>query len=337
MAALVVLTGALIAAAFASLYREYWGPSAFAERYVEEVADADASAALAIPGVVPEYPDLEAAGRPLASEALLRSATLASEIDDVRAVGERTIIEDDREIVEVTVAYTLDGIPDETTYRVEQTGRSGLVPAWTFETSPLAIIDLTVRGAWQFAVEGFEIDKRQISPALLEADPLEPVSMLAFSPGVYDISVDTPAAVADPESVTAHGSLETVELDIQTRPSDELNELVQTKVEEFLDACAAQQVLQPDACPFGQAIEWGIAHPPAEWSIATYPQTALAPDGAHWRVTPTIGTAHLQIAVTDYFTGTLEQIDQDVPFTMVATVRVFDQGDVHIEIDSYGE
>ncbi|MGI6879465.1 hypothetical protein [Microbacterium sp. gxy059] len=334
MCALFALLLGALGAAFASLHREFWSASAFVERYVETIAAGDASGTLAIPGVAAESPDLEQIGRPLASEALLRSAVLTHDIADVHATSEIPKRgAEGADAVEVTVAYTIDGRPDESSYLVEQDGRSGLVPSWRFETSPLGVVDLVVRGSWQLTVNGFEIDKRQVSPDGVEADPLAPLSLLVFSPGVYDVAVDTAATVAAATPVRATGSLEIDELDLQTQPSEELTELVQTKVDEFLDECATQQVLQPAGCPFGETIEWGFAQPDVAWSIDDYPRTSLAPDGDDWRVAPARGTAHLAVTVQDLFTGQLLPHEAAVPFTLEARVDLLEGDQVHIEID----
>lgn len=334
---LAVVIGAIVVG-FLALYKEFWGPGAFAERYVETIAAGDASGALAIPGVTPEFAELEEIDRGYASEALLRSAALVSEIDDVRVVDDVATVTGDREVHVVTLEFTLDGESDQMVFRVERDEGDGLVPAWRFETSPLAVIDLTVRGSWRFSVNDFEIDKRQISPAGVDAEPLDTISLLTFSPGVYDVSVDTAATSAPAEEVRATGLLEKIPLDIQTVPTRELTNVVQSSVENFLDeTCTTQSVLQPGDCPFGYDASWGIAQPDIEWSIATYPRTALVPDGDDWRVSSTSGVAHISLSVLCYSNGAVIPVDEDVHFTMIAEVDVRDDGGVHITIDRDGE
>lgn len=329
---------AAVVVGFLALYKEFWSPGAFAERYVETIAAGDASDALAIPGVRPEFAELEGIGRGYASEALLRSATLTSDITDIEAVREESAFEDGHEVTAVTVRFTLDGKADEMVFRVARAEESGLVPSWRFETTPLSVIDLTVRGSWRFSVNGFEIDKRQIAPAGLEAEPLDAVSLLTFSPGSYDVAVDTAATTAPAQSVRSVGLLETIPLDIQTRPTNDLTAVVQTSVEDFLnETCTTQAVLQPSDCPFGYDASWAIAQPDIEWSIADYPRTALVPDGDDWRVSATSGVAHISLSVQCYSNGAIIPIDEDVHFTMVAAVDVRDDGGVHITIDRDGE
>ncbi len=338
---ILVLVAAAIVVGFLTLYKQFWGPGAFAERYVEKIAAADASGALAMPGVAPEYADLEQLGRGYASDTLLRAATLTSEITGIDAVSEQTTHEDGREITEVTVQYTMDGGTDRMVFRLERTGTSGLVPEWGFETSPLSVIDLTVRGSWRFSVNGYEIDKRQVSPAGVEADPLEPVSLLAFSPGNYAVSVDTAATAAPSRSVRAKSLLGIVPVDIQTRPTTELNEVVQEKIEDYLvDTCTTQTVLQPSGCPFGAPAEvsaQGFAQSDIVWEMVDMPRTALVPDGDDWEVSATSGMAKLSVTIQDYYTGALVPVEREVFFTMVADVDVRDDNSVEITIDSAGD
>ena len=206
---------------------------------------------------------------------------------------------------------------------------------------PLSVIDLTVRGSWRFSVNDFEIDKRQISPEGIEADPLAPVSLLTFAPGDYDIAVDTAATMADPTSVRAAGSLDTIEVDIQTEPTPELNEVVQDNIEKFLEEkCTTQAVLQPQGCPFGAPPDIsasGIAQPDIAWEIVDQPSTALVPDGDDWEVSATSGMARLSLTVRDYYSGALVPVEREVYFTMVADVDGRDDGAVHITIDRAGD
>ncbi|GGF50094.1 hypothetical protein GCM10010922_27570 [Microbacterium sorbitolivorans] len=337
-----ILTIAFCVAAIAAivfgsawLYRTFWGPGAFVERYIERLAVGDAAGALEMPGVAPEYSDLDAIHRGQASEVLLRSATLTSEIDDVKIVDEKS--GDDGSFA-VELSYTLDGSAAQMTFRVERDGFDGLVPSWRFEVPPLSVVDLTVRGSWRFSVNGFEMDKRQISPDGTDADPLAPVSMLAFTPGNYAVAVDTAATTASPTTVASASPLGIVPLDVQTVPTDELVDVVQKSVNDFLDGtCTTQPVLHPSGCPFGapnDVSDLGIAQNDVAWEIVDYPMTRLVPDGDSWQVAPANGKARLTLTVYDYFTGALVNVERDVYFTMVADVDVREDGDVHITIDA---
>ena len=330
-----IVIATIIVFGFLLLYRAFWGPGAFVERYVERIAVGDAAGALAMPGVAPAYSDLDSIARGQASEALLRSSVLTSEIDNVHIDGFAHVRDG---VATVDMAYELNGQEERMSFRVVREGFNGLVPSWKFEATPLSVIDVTVRGSWRFSVNGFEMDKRQLSPAGLEADPLAPVSMLAFAPGAYDVSVDTAATTAAPIQVAAPGPLGIAPVDVQTVPTDQLTDVVQKSVDDFLDqTCTTQTVLHPSGCPFGAPADitaLGITQDDVSWTIVDYPLTRLAPDGDDWQVRPASGMARLNVTIADYYTGALVKLDRDVYFTMVADVDVREDGGVHITIDA---
>ncbi|MER7797512.1 hypothetical protein [Microbacterium sp. NPDC096154] len=326
-----VLLAAAIWAGFASLHRQFWGPSAFVERYIGMLADGDAASALAVPGVTLDSADLEAAQLPgTSSDALLRSAALTFDLTDVEIAEEREV----DGAVEVTASYRVDGTAGESTFRVVRDGTEGLVPRWAFESSPLAAIQVTVRGSMQFSVNDFEIDKRQVSPDGAAADPLDPVSLLVFSPGLYSVGVDTAVAEADETHVLADAGLHSVPLDIQAQPTQAFADVVQDKVESFLASCAEQQVLQPTGCPFGLMPADRLWDSLPQWSIVREPDIQIVPQGAYWGIAPATGTAHLEAQMVQISNGVVYQLSEDVPFVIDGTVDILPDGTASILVGS---
>jgi hypothetical protein len=241
-----VLLLAALGAGAATIYQDFYSPTAFVLRYVSEVSDGRAADALATPGVAVDSSELEASGLPLrASDALLRPAALGS-LTDIHAIS--TTRQGDETLV--TIGYRAGGHPGTTEYAVEGNGWIGLVPGWRFARSPLAVIDLTVRGSMQFSVNGFEVDKRQAS-AEASADTLAPVPLLVFSPGLYSVTVDTPISESSGVAVLANSSMTSTPVEIQAKPTAKFEKAITARVDEFLAKCATQRVLQPTACPFG--------------------------------------------------------------------------------------
>ncbi|GGH42672.1 hypothetical protein [Microbacterium album] len=325
------LLAASIAAGFAVLYRQFWGPSAFVERYVSLLAEGRAAEALNVPGVALDTRDLEAAGLPAtASEALLRSAVMNRPLSDVEVLSERTV----DGVTEVTVGYLAEGRRASSTYRVVRDGTEGLVPRWSFATSPLAVIDLTVRGSMRFTVNDFEIDKRQVSPDGAEAEVLAPVPLLVFSPGLYAITVDTPTARAEETLVLADAAMRGVRVDIQAEPTEEFTGVVQEQVENFLRECGTQQVLQPTGCPFGISIDDRVDGETISWSIIQDPVVEIVPHGAYWAIAPATATAHVEAEVRSIFDGSVYQLSEDVPFVIDGTIDILPDGTASILIGS---
>lgn len=327
LAVIGVLLVAAISAGVAAVYREFYSASAFVERYVGMLADGRAADALTLPGVTVDSAVLEAAGMPgNASDALLRPAALAP-LSDVRTVSET--VQDG--VTRVTVAYTAGSFPGTTTFAVEPNGMVGVAPTWRFAKSPLAVVDLTVLGSMSFDVNGFEIDKRQVSPDGVDADPSAPVPMLVFSPGVYSVTVDSLLASTPGIAVLSDSPLTTVPVSLQAQPTEQFVSVVTERVEEFLSACATQEVLQPTACPFGYPVQDRIVSPPT-WSIIAQPAITVVPDGAGWQIPAAEAMAHIEVEIRSLFDGTTRQVSEDVPFTVTGKIAVLPDGTASITV-----
>lgn len=330
---MLALVGVLLIAAIfaggATLYKDFYGPSAFVTRYLDLLSSGKAADALRVPGVAVDRETLDTAGiDPTASEALLRQAALAP-LTDVQVDGEKPV----EGGTAVTVSYRAAGHPGTTTFTVEQDGWEGVAPRWRFTKSPLAVVELTVRGADQFAVNGFDVDRRQVSAAGVEAVPLDPVPLLVFTPGLYAVTVDTAIATSTGHGVLADSPLTITPLDVQTEPTEEFVAVVQERVEQFLTTCTSQEVLQPTACPFGMQVRNRIANPP-KWSIATQPKVTVEPDGGNWRIPPTDAVAHIEVDIKSLFDGSIQPISEDVPFQVNGTIVILPDGSASIRVGS---
>jgi hypothetical protein len=322
----VLLVGAAIAATQV-LYREFYSPSAFVERYLGMLSDGRTGDALAVPGVAVDSAELEAAGLPAsASDALLRSAALVS-LSDVEVVSEKT----DGATTTVSVEYRAGPYPGRTTFDIERDGQIGLAPTWRFARSPLAVIDLTVLGSMSFQVNGFEIDKRQISPEGADADPLAAMPLLVFSPGMYSVSVDTPISATRGVAVLSDSPLHATKVNVQANATKEFVDVVQERVDGFLSQCATQNVLLPSGCPFGFPVEDRIASTP-QWSIVQQPAVSVEPDAANWKIPPVDAVAHIEVDIRSLFDGSVRHVSEDVPFLMTGSITVLPDGSASIVI-----
>ncbi|MGK3949546.1 hypothetical protein [Microbacterium sp. K2] len=335
--AMLAVVGLVLVAALgaggATLYQQFYGPSAFVVRYLDLLSEGRAADALRVPGVAIDRETLEIAGLgATASEALLRHSALAP-LTDVEVTSEER---DDAGKTEVTVSYTASGYAGTTTFTVEQDGWAGVTPNWRFTTSPLAVVELTLRGADQFAVNGFEMDRRQVSAAGAQAAPLDPLPLLVFTPGVYSVTVDTAIASSDGVGVLADTPLATTPVDVQTEPTPDFVAVVQQRVEEFLTECTTQEVLQPTACPFGLEVRNRLASLP-KWSITVQPQVSVVPDGGHWMIPPTDAVAHVDVEIRSLFDGSVQEVSEDVPFQVNGSITILPDGKVSIRVGSPGE
>jgi len=334
--ALLAVVGLMLVAALgaggATLYQQFYGPSAFVVRYLDLLSSGRAADALRVPGVAIDRETLEEAGiAPTASEAMLRRSALAP-LTDVEVESEKPA----EGGTAVTVSYRASGHEGTSTFLIEQDGWAGVTPNWRFRTSPLAVVDLTVRGSDRFAVNGFEVDRRQVSAAGVDAAPLDPLPLLVFTPGLYSVSVETPIATASGHGVLADTPLAETPLDVQTTPTEEFVEVVQQRVEEFLTQCTTQEVLQPTACPFGLRVTNRIASPP-KWSIAQQPTVTVVPDGAQWQIPPTDAVAHVDVEIRSLFDGSIDPVSEDVPFRLNGTIVILPDGSASIRVGSPDE
>lgn len=322
-----VLLIAAIGAGAASLYREFYSPRAFVLHYLELLQDRRSAEALAVPGVAVDSAELETAGLPAtASEALLRPESLMTLTDatvtDERADGDRT---------RVTVTYTAGGYAGTTTFEVQPDTTGGLLPRWRFARSPLAVMKLSVDGSMRFAVNGFEVDKRQVSIDGADADPTAALPLLVFSPGLYSVAVDTAISSTPGVAVLADAPLAGIPVDVQAQPTTEFIGVVQQRVEEFLSACAQQKVLQPTGCPFGFTVRNRIDDAPT-WSIVEQPQFTVVPDGAGWRIPDAKAVAHIDVDIRSIFDGSVRTVEEDVAFTVNGQISVLPDGSASILI-----
>lgn len=329
LAVVGVLLGGALLAATAVAYDRLYSPSAFVTRYLDLLAQGRAADALSVPGVRVDSPDLDASGLPVdASDALLRQTTLAP-LTNARVV-ETTEADG---VTAVTVEYDAGRYEGRTTFQVVRAGSIGVAPAWRFAKSPLAVIELTVRGAMQFQVNGFEIDKRQVLPEGVDADPLDPVPLLVFSPGLYSIAVDTPLSASPGVAVLSDTPQAEIPVQLQTEPTDKFVAVVQDRVETFLDECATQRVLQPTGCPFGFTVRNRIVDAPV-WSISEQPVVSLEPAGADWRIRRTQAVAHIEVDIQSIFDGSIRHVDEDVPFFLDGDITVLPDGTASIRVAS---
>jgi hypothetical protein len=165
----------------------------------------------------------------------------------------------------------------------------------------------------------------------VDADPAADVPMLVFTPGLYSVKVDTALASSPGVAVLSDTPLKNVPAEVQATPTDEFVKVVQQRVDEFLTQCATQQVLQPTGCPFGFVVQNRIEQPP-QWSITAQPKVRLAPDGEGWRIPATTATAHIVVDIRSIYDGSLQHVDEDVPFAVAGTIQVAPDGTASIQV-----
>ena len=106
---------------------------------------------------------------------------------------------------------------------------------------------------------------------------------------------------------------------------------MQQQVEDFLTACATQQVLQPTGCPFGLVVRNRIEEAPV-WAMVQQPVVSLVPDGANWAIQRVQAVAQIQVDIQSIFDGSVRHLDEAVPFSVAGTVTILPDGTAAITI-----
>ena len=290
---------ALIATAFGGtvliLNSTLYSASGFVRSYLDALARHDVDGALQLAGTI-------AAGD--ASDELLVTDALG-ELSDVELVSDTT---DARGTHRVVYSFTADGKSGESTFSVRSQGTLlGLFPTWSFESSPLGVLQVSPLHGTEFTVNGVEV----------RADAQDqPSPYLVFAPGTYELAGDSLYLAASPVRVTASQPGAAVIGVVELKPTAAFIEQVQEEVDDYLDECATQTVLLPTGCPFGEEITNRIVSTPS-WSMSDYPAVNLEPgsEPGSWLMPSTVGAAHLVVDVRSLFDGSVSTFDEDVPFT----------------------
>ncbi len=272
----------------------------FVRGYLDALARQDAPGALELAGP-------SVAGD--ASTALL-SREAMSELSEIRLISDTAEADGAHTVV---YSYLAGGVPGESTFSVRATGSLwGLFDRWAFAASPLGVIELTVQHASEFTANGIDL----VTPAQNSVAPY-----LVFTPGLYEFEHGSQYLTAEPVRVAAVTPNSAVSAVLNIQANAAFTEHVSEEVDDFLDACVTQTVLQPTGCPFGQTINNRVITTP-EWSMVEYPNVGLVPgnNNSEWRMPEASASAHLLVDVRSLFDGTVTSFDEDVPFGVSATV-----------------
>ncbi|WP_285114821.1 hypothetical protein [Leifsonia sp. fls2-241-R2A-40a] len=325
--------GVLLLAAFAAglgaVQRAYYSPSGFVEAFAHSIASRDVSAALAMPGAAPTAASLREAGLPPgASRELLRSDVLPA-IRDVSVVSDTSSADGAHA---VTVEARADGRPVTATFRVRPTGAVlGLLPTWSFASTPLGAARITVAHASSFTVGRHSVSPRAASPDQPAGAFSVSADYLVLPLAPLELGHDSRYLHAAPvTAAAAPGTIDETTVDAQPTPA--FTTAVQRQVNAFLDDCAKQRVLQPAGCPFGAEIDDRVEGEPV-WSMETYPKVRLVPGDTSWTTDRMVGVAHLDVTVQSLFDGTISHRSDAVPFSMsLSSVTIRSDGSLAIVV-----
>jgi hypothetical protein len=298
---LVVTTSGVLVARTA-----VFSATAFARVYLDALARGDTAGALAMPGV----------SVPASARTDLLGVSGIGGAADAHVVRER---DGSGSIRLVDVEWRRTGVTHRTTFRLAQEPAvAGVLPQWRFAQNPVATVRFAISGGTAVRVAGHRVD----TAAVQRGTPAgAPFALLV--PGAWSLDLRDPMVTADAGDLVLAGPGDEAATDVTLEPTARFTTAVRTAVGDLLDACAAQTVLYPPGCPFGEAVTDRLASTPT-WTVPARPTVRLQPvEGKDaWITSPSPGTAHLSVQVRSIFDGVVSDLDQDVPFTASWDVRL---------------
>ncbi|WP_165063155.1 hypothetical protein [Marisediminicola senii] len=283
----------------------------FVRSYLGAIERRDVAAALRTPGV--DVGD-DAATELLVPDALGDVGGVRVLSDTITTAGEH----------DVEVELELSGERATSVFTVERAGtRFGVFNRWTFVVSPTATLEITPE-----QVSTFTVNERAVTT---ENEPGTPARYTVLAPGEFTLGHASTYLVADPEDILVLQPGSSAAARIPVRANDDFVAMIQTQLDDLLDDCATQKVLQPTGCPFGETVRNRIVTEP-QWSIARYPEVRIqpGPTADTWRVPAVEGAAHLEVDVRSLFDGTISTIDEDVTFSVGYLITLGDNDQVSI-------
>lgn len=326
---LATLLVAAFLAALGGLNQTIYGPSSFVERYLTAIADDDIATASTTPGVALDAEELAALGLPAdVSTAMFRSGVIEAGPEDVRIVSD--VANPDGSHA-VTASYRLDAAIVETTFDVRPLEPLyGLLHRWEFAVSPIAVIDVTAAHNPLFTVGSLSLDTRAKKTGDELAAFTQVTPYLAIAPAVYEFGYTSTLLDAVPVAAPVEPSARTA-VTVDAMPTATFVERVQSKVDDYLQECTTQPVLQPAGCPFGIEIDDRVVSDPV-WTMVSNPIVTLVPGETAFEMPPTEGVAHISVEVQSLFDGEYSQLEVDRPFLLALSASIRPDGSIAIQL-----
>jgi hypothetical protein len=299
-----------------------FSPAALVQQYLSALARGDAASALSMPGIGDKIP----AG---ADRTLLRGSALG-EISDISV----TSVEGDNDETVVTARYTLGETMASGEFVLTRTGNNfGVFEGWAFAELPVAEATVTVLHDAAFDIGNSGAIDLRSTPSGEEATVWGGTgTFLVFAPGNYVLSRTAKFLTSEPVELNVTTPGETVEVTVDVQANDAFNAEVQEQVDEYLEKCTEQQVLQPAGCPFGYTTGNRIIGDPT-WEIDQLPVVTVVPGETTWAVIDARGTMRITGEVQSLYDGTISPLDEIVE--TVFSIRIVIRADGNLALTLY--
>jgi hypothetical protein len=145
---------------------------------------------------------------------------------------------------------------------------------------------------------------------------------LLFAPGNYVFDHTSTWLTAKQVVLNVASPGDTAEVVVDVQANKDFNKRVQKEVDDYLDQCAKQRVLQPTGCPFGYQTGNRIVGEP-KWEVADYPVIEVVPGETTWAVNNAVGKMRITGEVQSLFDGSISPLDEIVEavFNISITIR----------------
>ena len=286
--------------------------SGFVSQYLSALSRHDAASALSMPGVADKLPEG-------ADRALLRGSAMGDlsniQITNVSGTNEKTIVK---------ASYLVGGKKATGTFTLKRIGTMmGLFESWAFAELPVATAKVSV---WHDA--SFDVGKSGLIDLRSTTSGKESTvwggtgTYLLFAPGnyVFDHTSTWLTAKKVVVNIASPGDTEEVVVDVEANSA--FNKRVQKEVDDFLDSCVKQHVLQPTGCNFGYQTGNRIVGEPS-WEVAEYPTIDVVPGESAWAVNNAVAKLRITGEVQSLYDGTISPLDEivDAVFNITITIR----------------
>lgn len=289
-----------------------YSASGFVSQYLSALSRHDAASALSMPGVGDKLPAD-------ADRALLRG-TAMGELSDITI----TQVSGNDAKTTVTASYLLGGDKATGTFVVKRIGNTmGFFESWAFAELPVAKAKVTVwhDAAFDVGNSGL-IDLRSTDSAKDATVWGGTGTYLLFAPGNYVFDHTSTWLTAKKGVLDIATPGETAEVVVDVQANSAFNKRVQKEVDDYLDNCVKQHVLQPSGCPFGYQTGNRIVGEPT-WEVSEYPVISVVPGESTWAVKNAVGKLRITGEVQSLYDGSISPLDEivDAVFNINISIR----------------
>lgn len=209
---------------------------------------------------------------------------------------------------------------------VDRVGSSWLFFAqWRLHPMPLQQIELTPTQMPDNAKADEPVAHIHGQPTPLLGTNGAPATLASFAPAIISLDYSgTYLEVPETEHFVVHDVLPsgaTVDFAFDVQLTQQVDDAITQEVQEELQRCTQQQVLQPTGCPFGYQTTNRVLPDSVAWSI-NVPEVRYSWDDSEPSIDRIMATAVLSAQEIDIGSGQQTEVRHEAPFEMTAQLEL---------------